>query len=354
VKLSVITAFLNEAQNLPQFRQRVAAVADQLDCEVEVVLVDDHSGDASSRVAKQWAREDGRAVYLRLSRNCGSHAALSAGLAHATGDCAVLLAADLQDPPEVIPDLLAKWREGHDVVWAARAARRGESWSTRAFAGMYYCLMRRLALPEMPPKGADFLLMDRRVIDAYNAIPEKNTSFLAMILWMGFRQTSIDYVKEARQAGRSKWTLSKKLKLFVDSIVSFSYAPIRCMSMLGFVMALCGFLYAAVVITGRLAGFVTAGTGFAALMTVLLVGQGAILMMLGVLGEYIWRTFDEARGRPRYIVEECVRSDELRNSPRDVPPRAETVGYRAELDGGERAATSTTSSTIDRTTRVDQ
>jgi dolichol-phosphate mannosyltransferase len=260
--------------------------------------------------------------YLRLSRNCGSHAAFSAGLKHCTGDCAVLLAADLQDPPEAIPALLEQWKAGSDVVWAVRSARAGERWTTKLFAGVYYSLMRRFALPEMPATGADFLLLDRKVINAYNAIPEKNTSFLAMILWMGFRQTSIEYVKKPRRAGRSKWTVGKKVKLLIDSLVSFSYMPIRVMSLFGLTMAFAGFVYALVVIVGRLAGWVAAGTGFAALMTVLLVGQGLIMTMLGVLGEYLWRTFDEARGRPRYIIEEhiCAGSRQVaERRPSDAP-----------------------------------
>jgi polyisoprenyl-phosphate glycosyltransferase len=309
-RLGVITAFLNEEANLPLLRERLTAVGRQLDCDMAVVLVDDHSTDRSADLAKRWAADDRRVTYLRLSRSCGSHAAFSAGLAKCTGDCAVLLAADLQDPPETIPELLAKWRAGYDVVWATRSRREGESWFTVLTSRLYYLTMRRLGLAEMPAKGADFLLMDRKVIDAYNAIPEKHSSFLATILWMGFRQTSIEYIKQARQAGKSKWTLAKKVKLFLDSIVSFSYAPIRLMSALGCLMALAGFLYAIVVIAGRLAGWVAVGTGFAALMTVLLVGQGSILLMLGVLGEYLWRTFDEARGRPRYIIEEYLTGGE--------------------------------------------
>ena len=331
-RVSIITALLNEARNLATLRQRVCAVRDECESEIDVVLVDDHSNDESPEIAKQWAMEEPRVTYIRLSRNCGSHAAFSVGLAHAKGDCAVLLAADLQDPPEVIPNLLAKWREGYDVVWAARAGRKGESWTTKLFAGAYYRLMRRLAFPDMPAQGADFLLLDRKVVDAYNAIPEKNTNFLAMILWMGFRQTVIEYVKEARHAGKSKWTLSKKLKILIDSVVSFSYAPIRLMSLLGFVMAVCGFLYALVVIVGRLGGWVTAGTGFAALMTVLLVGQGTIMMMLGVLGEYLWRTFDEARGRPRYIVEEYLSSDRT-TAPRQEESESDELFSASEQSG---------------------
>lgn len=306
--ISVVTAFFNEAQNLPVFRDRVLALLEGLKERGEVVLIDDHSTDGSSDFAKQWAGKDARVKYIRLSRNSGSHAAFSAGLTYCQGDCAVLLAADLQDPPETVRQLLDRWREGNDVVWAVRAAREGESWSTKAFAKAYYWLMRRVALPSMPAQGADFLLMDRKVIDAYNAIAEKNTSLLAMILWMGFRQAFVPYVKQARHGGRSKWTLAKKLKLFVDSVVSFSYVPIRAMSLLGMGMALAGFLYASFVVTGRLGGWITTGTGFAALMTTVLVGQGITMMMLGVLGEYVWRTFDEARGRPRYIVEEYVGS----------------------------------------------
>ncbi len=310
MRVSILTAFLNEASSLPAFRERLSEVLRAEAIEYEIVLVDDHSDDDGPTFAKDWAAQDPRVKYLRLSRNCGSHAAYSAGLAHCSGDCAILLAADLQDPPETIPALLAEWRNGYDVVWAARAAREGESWSTKFFAAVYYGLMRRVAVAEMPATGADFLLMDRKVIAAYNRISEKHTSFLAMILWMGFRQKTIEYVKARRHAGRSKWTLSKKLKLFIDSLVSFSYLPIRIMSALGMIMSGSGFLFAAYVLAGRLLGWVTPNTGYAALMVTLLVGQGMIIAMLGVLGEYVWRTFDEARGRPRYIVEEYLSSSE--------------------------------------------
>jgi dolichol-phosphate mannosyltransferase len=193
--------------------------------------------------------------------------------------------------------------------------------------------MRRIALPDMPAKGADFVLIDRKVIDAYNGISEKHTSLLAMILWMGFRQTCVEYVKAARHAGKSKWTLSKKIKLLVDSIVSFSYTPIRLMSGLGFLMAAAGFFYAITVAVGRLTNWVAAGTGFAALMTVLLVGQGTILMMLGVLGEYLWRTFDEARGRPRYLIEEVYPPPASGPAPRQPAQPKDSAGGTAASPG---------------------
>jgi dolichol-phosphate mannosyltransferase len=303
-RVSVLTAFLNEASNLPLFRERVTAALRQAGVDYDVVLIDDHSTDGSSALAKAWAADDPDVQYIRLSRNCGSHAAYSAGLAKCRGDCAILLAADLQDPPEMIADLLEHWRAGYEVVWATRSARESEAWHTRLFSRFYYSLMRRFALPDMPRKGADFLLMDRKVIDAYNAIPEKNTSFLAMILWLGFRQTSIEYVKQARHSGKSKWNLSKKIKLLIDSMVSFSYAPIRLASLAGVFVSLLGFLYAIVVVINAVRGLPV--QGWSSLMVVVLLLGGFQLLMLGIFGEYLWRAFDEARGRPRYVVEEYV------------------------------------------------
>ncbi|MGV2336659.1 MAG UNVERIFIED_CONTAM: glycosyltransferase family 2 protein [Planctomycetaceae bacterium] len=308
MKISVVIFFFNEADNLPVLKQRVAAVQKASAEEFEVVLVNDSSTDNSDTVALQWINEIGGGIYLRFSRNFGSHAAVAAGLRHCTGDCAVIMAADLQDPPEVIPELVATSLEGYDVVWACRSERLGESWFTKTSAALYYRLMRWLGLPNMPPKGADFLLVSRKVIDAVNASPEKHTSVLAMILWMGFRQTFIQYVKQARHSGQSKWTLSKKIKLLIDSVVSFSYVPIRAASVAGLVMAIAGFGYAGWISLFWLLGRVTSGTGYAAIMCSLLIGQGAILLTLGILGEYLWRTFDESRRRPRFIIDQLLRS----------------------------------------------
>ena len=308
IVISVVTPAFNEEENLPELHGRLHAVLDPLGIEWEWLVVDDHSTDGTWRLLRNLADDDHRVRAVRFSRNFGSHMAVACGLQHVEGQAAVLIAADLQDPPETLPLMIEQWRGDNDVVWAVRQEREGASASTKLFASMYYWVMRRFALPNMPSQGADFLLMDRKVVDAYNSIPEKNSSLLAMVLWMGFQQTSIEYVKRARHAGTSKWTLTKKLKLLVDSIVSFSYVPIRAMSYIGLTMAALGFVYAATVVAGRALGWVVAGTGFAALMTVLLVGQGLILTVLGVLGEYLWRTFDEARGRPRYIVEDFIRS----------------------------------------------
>jgi len=303
--MSIIIPAYNEESNVPILRARLTALFDSTaEYEFELIVVDDHSADATFDLLKAWAEADPRVRVIRLSRNFGSHAAFHAGLAECTGDAATFLAADLQDPPELVLDLAKHWQGGSDVVWAVRTAREGEKTSVKLFSRIYYEALRRLALTEMPSQGADFFLLDRKVIDAYLKIPEKNTSFMCMVLWMGFRQSFVPYVKQARASGISKWTLSKKIKLLVDSFVSFSFTPIRMMSLLGVFFALGGFAFALFVIVARLCGWVVAGTGYAALMTLLLVGFGLVMLMLGIMGEYLWRTFDEARGRPRFIVEE--------------------------------------------------
>src|SRR6266568_225932 len=302
-KLSLVIAAYNEELNIPRLYERIVKLDWRaLDMELELVFVDDHSRDRTPQILRELAARDARVKWLRFSRNFGSHKAFTAGLKFATGDCAIILAADLQDPPETVPQLVKKWRAGAKVVWAVRGERRGETLATRLFARIYYQLMRRYAVAEMPETGADFLLMDRLVLDALEAAPERNTSLLALIQWMGFEQAQITYTKEARVAGVSKWTLSKRIKLAVDSFVSFSYAPIRLMSGVGFLFALLGFLYALLLAVRRIV-YGAPIEGWTSLICVVLVVSGVQLIMLGVLGEYLWRTFDESRRRPRYIIE---------------------------------------------------
>jgi len=306
--LSIITPFFNEESNLPAYRERLLASLQEVSEDIEIVLVDDHSADGGPTLAKNWLNEDPRVTYLRLSRNCGAHAAIAAGLAHCQGDYAIIVAADLQDPPEAIPQLLEKLKSGYDIVWGVRSARPGDALITRFLSSIYYRVTRCIALPEMHAQGVDLISLNRRVISAYNAASEKHSSLVPTLLWMGFNQGEIEIVRPARLSGRSKWTLAKRTKLFIDTIVSFSYLPIRLMSLFGLIMALAGFGFAATVIFGRIMGWVTTGTGYAALMTTILIGQGSIMVMLGVLGEYLWRTFDETRKRAPFIIEEsCSR-----------------------------------------------
>lgn len=299
--LSVVTPAYNEARNLPVLYERLRQVLDGAGVDWEWVVVDDHSRDETFAVVAEIARRDPRVRGLRLARNSGSHKAITCGLHHAGGNAAVVLAADLQDPPETLPTLLAAWREGAQVVWAVRA-HRAESAGRVGFARLYYFLMRRLVgIKEMPATGADFFLLDRRVVEALRQFRESNVSLMALITWMGFRQTAVPYDKQARLYGQSGWSLGKKLKLVVDSVTSFSYLPIRLMSATGFIVAILGFLYAIVVTINALAG--RPPQGWASLMVAVLVLGGLQMLMMGVLGEYLWRALDEARRRPPYLIE---------------------------------------------------
>lgn len=301
--LTIVTPAYNEARNLPVLYERLREVLNGLAVRWEWIVVDDHSSDETPRVLEQLALQDSRIVGLRLARNGGSHLALTCGLHHARGEAAVVMAADLQDPPEVLPELLAHWREGWQVVWAVRAHREGEKASTLAFSRLYYWLMRHIVgIKEMPGTGADFFLVDRRVIEAFKEFRERNASMLALITWMGFRQTAITYEKQARLYGRSGWSFGKKIKLVIDSITSFSYLPLRLMSYIGLFVALSGFLYAAYVVIWAWIG--NPVEGWSSLMVAVLVIGGMQMLMMGILGEYLWRALDEARRRPLYFIEE--------------------------------------------------
>lgn len=305
-KLSVVIAAYNEEANLPLLYQRVCALDwAALGLELEFVFVDDHSRDGTARILRGLAASDPRVRVLRFAKNFGSHKAFTAGLEQCTGDAAVILAADLQDPPETIPQLVEKWRTGAKVVWAVRGEREGVSLADKLFARFYYWLMCRFAEVQPPREGADFLLVDRCVLSELRAAPEKNTSVLLLIQWMGFPQDHITYTKAARHSGRSKWTLSQKVKLAIDSLASFSYAPIRLASLMGVIFAMTGFVYA-LVVAAKAIWWGSPVQGWPALMCVVLIASGTQLLILGALGEYLWRAYDETRRRPRYIIEERI------------------------------------------------
>lgn len=301
--LSVITPAFNESENLPVLYHRLARVLDEAGIRWEWIVVDDHSSDGTFEVISRLARSDARVRGLRFARNFGSHTALACGLHHARGACAAVMAADLQDPPESLPALLAEWRTGAHVVWAVRHRREGESATTVGLARIYYWLMRNVAgMKEMPSTGADFFLADRRVIEAFREFRESNTSVTALITWLGFRQSRILYDKQARLYGRSGWNFEKKIKLLLDSITSFSYVPVRVMSYLGLLVALLGFIYAGLILVNAAIGKPV--QGWSSLMVIVLVVGGCQILMMGVLGEYLWRALEECRGRPRYLIEQ--------------------------------------------------
>jgi polyisoprenyl-phosphate glycosyltransferase len=304
--ITIVTPAFNEEQNLPKLHARLKSISAEFGGKFEWIIVDDHSRDRTFQVASAIAAGDPRVRVFRLARNSGSHNAVFCGLHRARGGCMVLVAADLQDPPEVIPEMLVAWRTDAQVVWGVRASAPQTSVAGRLAARFYYYAMRRWAgLDSMAPTGADMMLLDRAVIDALLKFGERNLSIFALIAWMGFRQDSIRYEKQDRLHGTSGWTLGKKLKLAIDSITSFSFLPVRFFSALGILFALLGFIYAALTV-GRSLIYASPVEGWSSLMVAVLVIGGLQLLMLGVLGEYLWRTLDEVRARPRYLLEACV------------------------------------------------
>lgn len=294
--ISIIFPCFNEESNLRPLLEQLKKVTDSLPDTFEFLFVDDASTDGTARLIDELQREDERVHTVRLARNAGSHAAISAGLSSCSGDAAIVMAADLQDPPRLIPLLIEQWKAGYRIVWGARAARMGESLPVKIFSRAYHAAMNVLTTVKFPPKGADVFLADRAAIDAMKNTPEKHTSVFMLLAWIGFSQTTIEYVKEARHSGRSKWTFAAKIKLALDTVISFSDIPLRYMSIIGVLTALIGIAYAVTML------FQDRSAEIVMLTALLLVG-GIQMLMLGILGEYLWRTFDESRHRPRYIVE---------------------------------------------------
>lgn len=324
--LSFVLPAYCEAENLPRLFPRILEQAQHCD-ELEIIVVDDHSKDDTFKVLREWGAKDTRIKAMRLARNSGSHMAILCGLTAARGDAVVVLASDGQDPPEFTPELLASWRAGHQVVWAVRSAREGETFMTQLFSRLYYATMNRWSSVQLPPAGADFLLLDRRVVDALVEIPERNTSLLALITWLGFSTTELPYIKEARLSGRTKWTFRKKVRLAIDSLMGFSTAPLRMATSLGIAFGGAGFLYAAALVVNSVSGGVLFGTtkteGWNALMVALLISTGTLMFILGVVGEYLWRALEEVRGRPRFLSEAEVNIQRAtRTNPWLVPSPA--------------------------------
>jgi glycosyltransferase involved in cell wall biosynthesis len=300
--ISVVTPAFNEADNLGRLYARLAAVFDANVLAWEWIVVDDHSADATFSVLSELAGRDRRVTGLRLARNVGSHAAIRCGLANAAGDAAIVLAGDGQDPPEDIPRLIAEWRRGPAVVWAESNHRGSGRWHDDIGSRAFHRIMRGWSrLDNLARAGSDFFLVARPVIDELNALGERNSNVMALLAWIGFEQTSISYDKSARIAGRTGWTLRKKLDLSFDSIIGFSLRPIRAMSVIGLSIALLGLLYVAAMIVGAALG--RANEGWQWLLAAVAVLGGMQMAMLGVLGEYLWRALDESRNRPGYVIE---------------------------------------------------
>ena len=292
---------LDERETLPELHHRLCRVMEQLDGSAEVVLVDDGSTDGSFDVMRKLHEADDRVRVLRLSRNFGHQVAITAGLDHARGNAVVIMDGDLQDPPEVVPALAEKWREGFDVVYAVRNEREGESRVKLATANWFYRLLGRMSEVEMPRDAGDFRLIDRRVVDALRAMPEHHRYLRGMFAWVGYDQVGVRYTREARHAGRTKYPMRKMVAFATDGIVSFSTVPLRVTLMLGFLMSVVAFVLAVFAVLAKVTGAYTVPGWASTTVGVALLG-GVQLTVLGVIGEYIARIHDEVKRRPLYLL----------------------------------------------------
>jgi glycosyltransferase involved in cell wall biosynthesis len=319
--LSIVAPVFNERELIDSFVARARAAASDYD--FELVLVDDGSSDGTEEILDRIADEDRRVRVIHLSRNFGHQAALTAGLEHASGDVVVMIDSDLQDPPELIGQMVGEWSRGADVVYAVRKEREGETAFKLATASWFYRLFDKLANVDLEPNSGDFRLLDRRALDALLAMTERSRFLRGMTVWVGFNQTAVSYEREPRHAGETKYTLSKMLRFSLDAIASFSHVPLQLATYAGMLSAGVAFVAIPVVILLRL--FDSYLPGFGSITIAILLLGGIQLIALGVIGEYVGRIYDEVKHRPLYIVRE------ERNPPAPAPAHGPVAVTRAGL-----------------------
>lgn len=302
---SIIAPVHNEEGVLPELYRRVHEVMAQTGEPWELILVNDGSRDWSAQIMYELHEADARVVGISLSRNFGFQVAVTAGLDHARGDAVFLIDADLQDPPEVMLEMIRKWHEGYDVVYGVRGEREGETWFKKWSAHTFYSLIGRITNVPIPPDTGDFRLMDRRVVDAIRKMPERHRFLRGMVSWVGFKQTGVTYQRHARYAGTTKFTLAKMLRFALDAITSFSYVPLQLASYLGFAMAVLSGLSIVIVIALRLLGSSAPLLGQATTLVAVLFLGGVQLISLGIIGEYVGRIYDDVKGRPLYLIDQA-------------------------------------------------
>jgi glycosyltransferase involved in cell wall biosynthesis len=296
--VSVVAPMYDEEETVDVFYERVRAALE--DVSFELVLVDDASADRTPELLDRLADVDSRVRVLHLSRNFGHQAAFTAGLEHARGDAVAMLDGDLQDPPELLPTMLDHWRAGSDVVFGVRDSRAGETWFKVTTARWFYRLFTRVTGLNLHGNSGDFRLMDRRALDAVLSMRERNRFLRGMTVWVGFTQTAVTYSRDARHAGRTKYTFRRMVRFALDAISSFSSLPLQAATMLGFVFSMAAFLGIPLVVIARIAGIYTAGVP-TVLFVILLLG-GIQLITVGIIGEYVGRIYDEVKRRPLYVV----------------------------------------------------
>jgi polyisoprenyl-phosphate glycosyltransferase len=325
---SIVVPVYDEEEVLPALYERLTWLLERLDGSAEVILVDDGSRDDSYALMLDLQKRDPRFKLLRLSRNFGHQIAITAGLDFAAGQAVIVMDADLQDPPETVLTMAERWRDGFEVVYGVRRKRVGETRFKRATAAVFYRLLQRLADVEIPADVGDFRLLDRKALDAYQAMREHDRYLRGMVSWVGFKQIGVQYSRDERRAGETKYPLRKMLKFAADGIVSFSNAPLRLALGLGFIVSATSFLYGFVAILLKVTGAFTV-PGWTSVIFVTSFLGGVQLIVLGVVGEYVGRTYIESKGRPLYVVDHSAGL-----GPSQVPERivGSYVGPVAEAD----------------------
>ncbi len=307
--LSVVAPVYNEEAILPELYRRLVAVLDGAGLDWELVLINDGSRDRSPEIMRELHAADPRVKVVDFARNFGHQVAITAGADYAQGDAVVIIDADLQDPPEVILDLLAKWRDGYEVVYAVRAERKGETWFKEFTAKAFYRIIYKITDINIPMDTGDFRLMDRKVVEALRTMREKHRFMRGMSVWVGFKQVGVEYVRAERYAGETKYPLKKMLKFALDGITSFSYFPLQVATYIGFIAAAVAILGIILTVILRLTGSHAFYGQATTLVAVLFLG-GVQLISLGIIGEYLGRIYDEVKGRPLYIVREALGFEE--------------------------------------------
>ncbi|MFE6796538.1 glycosyltransferase family 2 protein [Paenibacillus chitinolyticus] len=304
VNYSIIIPMYNEEAVIQETYRRLKVVMSETSETYELIFINDGSKDRSAEIIKEYAAWDETVKLIDFSRNFGHQIAITAGMDYASGDAVIIIDADLQDPPELILQMIGKWKEGYEVVYAKRVKRSGETFFKKWSASLFYRVLRASTDIHIPVDTGDFRLMDRKVCDEMKKLPENNRFVRGLVSWVGFRQTAIEYERDERLAGETKYPLKRMIKLSLDGITSFSYKPLKLAGYLGVLLSGSGFLYLLYVV--YLALFTDATLkGWPSVVGIMLIFNGFVLLMLGILGEYIGRIYDETKGRPLYIVREC-------------------------------------------------
>ncbi|HEX9094254.1 MAG TPA: glycosyltransferase family 2 protein [Coriobacteriia bacterium] len=318
--LSVVVPVYLEQEVLPQAYRRLKAALDALAPELdhEIVFVDDGSTDGSSEILRSLAASDSRVRVVRFARNFGHQMAVTAGLDVAAGDAVVVIDADMQDPPEVIERMVAEWRKGYAVVYGRRVRRQGESSFKLLTAKVFYRGLQRLSETELPVDAGDFRLLDRRVVDVLVGMRERGRYMRGMVSWVGFPQNAVEYERQPRAAGKTKYSLRKMVRLALDGVTSFSSRPLMLAAQIGGAATVAGFLLGLWVVVSRLTHPETTSSGWASMIVVVIFMGGVQLMSVGLLGAYLAQVFDEVKGRPLYVVEERLGFDRSSPPPTDA------------------------------------